>query len=125
MENNQKEITFFEDKNVIVTQSRYIAGSKTYVLRNISSVSILKINKSRTSALILLVIGVVMLSTDLTKFLGVLLSAIGFIWLVAIKNEYAVRITTNAGELNSLTSKDYKYIESIVKSINEAIILRG
>ena len=41
MENqiNNEEKIFFQENNVLVSQSRLVIGDKTYVLRNISSVS--------------------------------------------------------------------------------------
>ncbi|TCO27099.1 hypothetical protein EV200_103433 [Pedobacter psychrotolerans] len=55
----QKEVTFYQDVNV--TQSRYVTNSKTYAMRNISSVHIFEIIKSKTPPIILIILGILML----------------------------------------------------------------
>jgi hypothetical protein len=46
-EQTQNETTFYQDGYVAVTRSRYITQSKTYAMRNISSVHIFEIEKSK------------------------------------------------------------------------------
>jgi hypothetical protein len=125
METNQAETIFYQDANVTVTQSRFIASSKTYAMRNISSVSLFKIEKSKTGPLILMGLGLLLLFGDGTRVMGVILIVVGLFWIMNIKDEYSVRISTNAGESNSLVSKDESYIQKIVNALNEAIIHRG
>ena len=127
MEENQtqQEKTFYKDNNVTVTQSRYIADSKTYAMRNISSVSIYTVEASYKLEIFLLLVGVIMLIGESTRILGGLLAVVSVVLIVMKKSEYAVRISTNAGEANSLTSKDKEYIEKIVNALNDAIIHRG
>ncbi|MAB38696.1 MAG: QacE [Aequorivita sp.] len=127
METNEQhqEKMFYQDSTVTVTQSRYIAGSKTYAMRNISSVSLFKIDKSRTGAILLLIVGILLLFFEGIRVVGVILAILGGIWLFSIKDEYSVRISTNAGEANSLVSKDQAYIQKVVNALNDAIIHRG
>jgi hypothetical protein len=125
MEINQPEKTFYQDQHVTVTQSRFIARGKTYAMRNISSVSIFKIEKSKTMPIIVAVIGILLLFGDDTKTFGGILAVIGIIWTLTLKDTYSVRISTNAGEANSLVSKDQTYIQKIVNALNDAIIHRG
>ncbi|MCB0465793.1 MAG: hypothetical protein KDC78_09005 [Aequorivita sp.] len=127
METNEQhqEKMFYQDSTVTVTQSRYIAGSKTYAMRNISSVSLFKIDKSRTGAILLLVVGILLLFPEGTRVVGGIIAILGGIWLFSIKDEYSVRISTNAGEANSLVSKDQVYIQKVVNALNDAIIHRG
>ncbi|HCW06926.1 MAG TPA: hypothetical protein DGG95_06135 [Cytophagales bacterium] len=94
-------------------------------MRNISSVSIFRIEKNRIFQIILIVIGVLMLFSDSSRVLGGIVAVIAALWLFTIKDEYSVRISTNAGEANSLTSKDQNYIQKIVDALNDAIIHRG
>jgi multisubunit Na+/H+ antiporter MnhC subunit len=121
----QNEVTFYQDANVTVTQSRYLTNSKTYAMRNISSVHIFEIIKSRKLPIIMIVIGVLMLLADNVRIAGFVVFAIGVALLFLIKNEFAVRISTNSGEANSIVSKDKIYIQKIVDALNEAIIHRG
>ncbi|PTQ92414.1 hypothetical protein C8P68_11214 [Mucilaginibacter yixingensis] len=119
------EVTFYQDRSVTVTQSRYITNSKTYAMRNISSVHIFEIVKSRTFPVLLIIVGGLMMCADSARVLGAVLLVLGIALLFVIKNEFAVRISTNSGEANSFISKDRAYIQTIVDALNEAIIHRG
>lgn len=124
MEDNliQQERVFFQDSNVTITQSRYIANGTTYAMRNISSVDVFKVPLKYTAETILIILGV-----GLLPLFG--LGLIFIIWAIIMSNKkkpnYAVRITTNAGETNSFISPEKEYIQKIVNAINEAIIQRG
>jgi len=125
MENTQvQEKIFYQDNNVIVTQSRFISGGKTYAMSNISSVALFKKTKSRLFQILLIIVGVVLLFGD-NKGYGIALAAIGGIALYLTKDDYIVRITSNAGEADGLISKDQKYIQKVVNAVNSAIIHRG
>lgn len=121
----QNETTFYQDPTVTVTQSRFVTQSKTYAMRNISSVHIFEIVKSKVIPIILIILGLPMLISKETLFYGFLVILFGILWLILNKNQYAVRISTNAGEANSIVSKDKAYIQKIVNALNEAIIHRG
>lgn len=127
MENLQSigETTFYKDLNVTVTQSRYVTQSKTYAMRNISSVHVFEIIKSKKFPAILMILGLLLLFSGDTRIIGIIVAAVGALILFLIKNEYAVRISTNSGEANSIVSKDKIYIQKIVNALNQAIIHRG
>lgn len=121
----ENELTFYQDGFVTVTQSRYVTESKTYAMRNISSVHVFEIIKSRTKAVLMIIFGLFLLFSKDIFWIGIIIIALGIWWLLSIKNEYAVRISTNAGEANSITSKNRDYIQKIVNALNDAIIHRG
>lgn len=121
----QNETKFYQDSAVIVTQSRFVTQSKTYAMRNISSVHVFEIIKSKTKAIFLVIFGLFFLFSKTFFWIGLIIIALGIWWLFSIKNEYAVRISTNAGEANSIISKNKDYIEKIVNALNDAIIHRG
>lgn len=121
----QNEVTFYNEAGVLVTQSRYVTRSKTYAMRNISSVHTFEIVKSKTLPIVLIIVGALMLLSDAARVVGGFILLIGVAILVSIKNEYAVRISTNSGEANSIISKDRGYVQGIVNALNEAIIHRG
>jgi hypothetical protein len=121
----QNEVTFYQDINVTVTQSRYVTNSKTYAMRNISSVHIFEIVKSKILPIVMVILGGLMLLSEASRVLGFILLAIGILILVLIKNEFTVRISTNAGEVNSIVSKDRLYVQNIVNALNDAIVFRG
>ncbi|MCT2408436.1 DUF6232 family protein [Chryseobacterium antibioticum] len=121
----QNETKFYQDSSVTVTQSRFVTQSKTYAMRNISSVHIFEIIKSKTKAILMAIFGVLLLFSKDIFWVGIIVITLGIWWLFSIKNEYAVRISTNAGEANSIISKDKDYIQKIVNALNNAIIHRG
>ncbi|WP_343533256.1 DUF6232 family protein [Pedobacter sp.] len=122
---NQNETQFYKDSKVTVTQSRYVTDSKTYAMRNISSVHVFEIVKNRSLPIAMIIIGGLMLLGDGIRVAGGVILLIGILILVLIKNEYAVRISTNSGEANSIVSRDKIYIQKIVDALNDAIIHRG
>ena len=121
----QNEVMFYQDGNVTVSQARFITNSKTYAMRNISSVHIFEIVASRKLPFIMILIGFFMLFSDSARIAGFITLALGVGILFLIKNEFSVRISTNSGEANSIVSKDKVYIQTIVNALNEAIIHRG
>ena len=121
----QNEVTFYQDTNVTVTQSRYITHSKTYAMRNISSVHIFEIVKSKTLPIIMIILGVLISFSSEARVIGALLFIIGLLIVILSKNEFSVRISTNSGEVNSIVSKNRTYIQEIVNALNQAIIHRG
>lgn len=123
--NTQPETTFYQDAQILVTQSRYVTDTKTYAMRNISSVHVFEIVKSKTVQVILIAIGFLLIFNDNLRIIGFLLLAGSIASFLLIKSEYAVRISTNSGEANSLISKDKIYIQRIVNALNDAIIHRG
>ena len=44
------------------------------------------------------------------------------VWMSRIKTQYHVNLSSAAGEVHALTSKNKAYIEKIVVSINDAIV---
>ncbi|MEH6306198.1 DUF6232 family protein [Olivibacter sp. CPCC 100613] len=121
----QNEIHFYQDGDIIVTQSRYIAQATTYAMRNISSVKLKKIPAERRMAIIMFLGGFLMLFSSDARVIGVLLIAVAITLFVYIKDEFAVRISTNAGETNTFISKNREHVQKIVDALNEAIIYGG
>lgn len=64
----QNETTFYQDSLVTVTQSRYITQSKTYAMRNISSVHVFEIEKSKVTPILMILLGIPVLF--LGKYFG-------------------------------------------------------
>jgi len=82
-ETNQSEKTFYQDQNVLVTQSRFVANGKTYAMRNISSVSNFRIKKSGCLAAFFIIIGFpAILAGDKAMAFGIIMVGIGIvIWI--------------------------------------------
>lgn len=120
----QNETVFYHDTNVTVTPVRYVTPSRTYSMKNVSSVYVCEIVKSRLTAIVMTLLGFPFLFSGNLFFIGILMILLGIWWFISIKNEYAVRISTNAGEANSIVSEDKIYIEKIANALNEAYIQR-
>ena len=127
METPQQEKIFFQDTDVTVTQSRFISGGTTYAMRNISSVFLYKFPKNLSKPKFLIAVGIILLiiSNDIYKLIGVAVIVLGILWFKSIKDKYAVRISTNAGQLNSIISEDSMYLQKIVDAVNDAMVHRG
>lgn len=123
METNTEKV-FYQDHNVTVTQARFVSDSKTYAMRNISSVSIRKIDRSIKGEIILIILGVILLATQVW-FVGIAVVVIAVILLFTRKDSFSVRINSNSGEADGLISKDRDMIEKVVHALNEAIVHRG
>jgi hypothetical protein len=121
----QNETTFYQDSSVTVTQSRFVTHSKTYAMRNISSVHIFEIEKSRVVPILMMLFGLPFIFSRDIFWIGLILICLGLLIILSIKNEFAVRISTNAGEANSIISKNRDYVQKIVNALNDAIIHRG
>jgi hypothetical protein len=125
MEPLNKEVVFYQDQHVTVTQARFISQGKTYAMSNISSVSLFEIKRSRILEILMIIIGLFMLAADDTRIVGVLLIMIAIALFFLLKNSYSVRIQSTSGEADGLISKDGEYVNKIVSAVNEAIIFRG
>jgi len=128
MENMETTEKYFykNSKNVIVTQSRFVAEGKTYAMRNISSVALFTKKKSRTMQILMMVIGVgLIFSPTNLRILGAIIAVLGAISMFLTHDEYSVRITTNAGETDGLVSIDKQYMQDVVNALSEAIVHRG
>ena len=121
---NEKE--FYKNSNVLVTQSRVVINQKTYAMRNVSSVSMLIEDKSRSKliSVIFLVFGLILLYNSRYDLASVSI-IIATIFLFNLKNKYIVRISSNSGDSNALISTDKNYIRNVVDAINKAIVYRG
>ena len=154
MENqiNNEEKIFFQENNVLVSQSRLVIEDKTYVLRNISSVSTASncsIKKpSKTFYKILVGIAFILLFqkiitiglylevnkevpfSDYVKvvlYIGLIIFSI--YTMSKLKTQYFysyfVRISSNSGTSDVLNSPDKSYIQKVVDALNQAIIYNG
>jgi len=149
---NEEERIFFQDNNVLVSQSRLVIAEKTYVLRNISAVSTTSNHwfKKPNKSLYKVLIGVALmmmyaqyknhlhsekLHIDISTFtyfmmfvyITVIIYAIYKMFKLKIEHfySYSVRINTNSGTSDVLSSPDKEYIQKVVGALNQAIIYRG
>ncbi|SEK65149.1 hypothetical protein SAMN04487787_1037 [Kosakonia sacchari] len=123
-----EEVQFYNNGNVSITNSRFMVGSTTYAMNGVTSVKRGQTKPSKVAPVILAIIGLIMLfaaATLMFKGIGILLVVIAVAWFKSIKPEYIVFLNSASGESQALSSTDRKYIDDVIKSLNDAIIHRG
>ena len=131
------EVIYFSESDIQITNKRAVFGSKTYAMRNVSSVSKKIIYTSKTVEALFAVggagfaglIGLLMIVSDeinvfqIVFFLGSLLFTVLGVWLYRrVKNSYSVQISSSSGEVKAFTSQNEDLVSSIVHALSEAII---
>lgn len=116
-----QEISFFENKNVIVTQTRFIVAHKVVEIKNISDVKIGSVRVYRTFKLVLALIGFLLMFFNAWRIPGIILFFVSILSVYFTDEKYSVHLNTKSGETDSLISKDRDYIEQVVKAINDAM----
>jgi Family of unknown function (DUF6232) len=126
-ESNQSEKIFYQDQNVIVTNSRVVASGKTYAMSNISSVTNFRIVKNSTIGIVIIVVGGLSLFSGEWQgwLFGIIVIILGAVIIRKKKDYFSVQISSNSGESKAIISKDKNYVQKIVDAVNEAIIYRG
>ena len=149
-----RETIILEMDNIRITNNRAFMGLKTYQIADIRSVSLVERNRSPAAgkvlvilSLLCLVIGTLSCMAALSiRFITMiqdysdwprinvhfLFAVVGllFIYLGSMgwesdKPTYIVQIETPSGTSRALETKDKKYVERIIKAINDAIARQG
>lgn len=138
------EERFFDDGNVLVTNSRVIAQGDTYALANITSCKVRQeelydVNEGlKVLRFLVAVVGVVLslwVASELGRqggacmiwLVGVVLSVLA---AMAIKYKfaymlYSIHLGDSSGEQKVLASRDRDWIFQIADAVNHAIVARG
>lgn len=128
-----QEETLYSDNVVAVTNARVIISGATYALRNITSVRMTYSSPRVVWAIILAALGIIILLLYWLRPDGAIAPAGAFVlpggmiggavlWMLMARTHFHVGLSTTAGELHVLTSKDKAYIQQIVERINSAIV---
>ena len=121
-----EEKIFFNKGNVSVSNSRFIVDGQTYAMSNVTSVKSGKIPAANTAALVICLIGLMcLLGTAVVKIVGIIFIVVGIIAYRGAKPQFTVVLNTSAGENKALSSEDEAYVDSIIQSLNDAIVSRG
>ncbi|WP_295675812.1 DUF6232 family protein [uncultured Mucilaginibacter sp.] len=116
-----QEISFFENKNVIVTQTRFIVAHKVVEIKNILAVKTRSVRVYRALKLVLALIGFLLIFFNAWRIPGIILFFVSILSVYFTEEKYSVHLNTKSGETDSLISKDRDYIEQVVKAINYAM----
>lgn len=119
-----EETIYYQNGDVLVTNSRFVTGGKTYAMRNISSVQMGKIVPNNSFWIIALLVSIIVIIAGSmpAKFGAGLFAVFCFLAIRGSKTKYTVRINSNSGEVDGLASNDQAYINTIISAINQAII---
>ncbi len=123
------EHVFFEDAGVKVTNTRFVAGGRTFAVSGITSVSLSKITPQRKGPIAVGVLSILLLlgSRGDTSILvvGLVLLAAAVVYWFVDSSRYSVRLMTASGESDAFSAKDELLVGRVVDALNEAIIARG
>ncbi|MCT0209496.1 MAG: hypothetical protein DCF18_01695 [Cyanobium sp.] len=117
------EHTFFESGDVKVTNARFISGSQTFAMSNVTSVKAFEQRPKRFWGILLLIIGLVIAVSD--QAVGLAISAGAVLILYMQKTVYHVMLSTSGGETSALNTHQQEYLHKVVAALNEAIVHRG
>jgi hypothetical protein len=131
MNTENKEIRFFSEQGVQVTNARLIVPGKTYAMANITSVSTKRENPSYSGVkftgglAFLMGFAALPFGSWQLGILAIMLIAVAVVWGLSLKPDFHLKISSASGESSALSSKDQLYVERIVQAIQDAIIHRG
>jgi hypothetical protein len=117
------EKTFFEYEDVKVTNARFISGSQTYAMSNVTSVKAFEQKPKRLGGIVALAIGAAVAVN--TPTVGIVIAAAAALYLYLQKTLYHVMLATSGGETSALKTHQREYLQKVVTALNEAIVHRG
>lgn len=125
------EKTYLQQGDVMVTSARFIVGSQTFAMRNITSVTAMEIEPDNPFPGYLMMLGsvIVMIGFGISSvsagILGVVIAGAGGYWGWQQTSTFSVVLTTAGGEVRAYTSQNRKVIATIVEALNRSIVERG
>ena len=117
------EKTFFEYEDVKVTNARFISGSQTYAMSNVTSVKAYEKKPNRIGGIVVLVLGLAIAAGE--PAVGLAIVAAAAIYLYMQKTVYHVMLATSGGETSALKTYQRNYLDKVVSALNQAIVHRG
>lgn len=124
-----EEREFFSGDNIYVSLTRFVAFGKTYAMSGVTSVGAAEVKPDFGGANLLMILGAIFaligLSAPYAFLFGILLLGAGYFVRASKTPDYYVMLTTAAGQVHAVRSKDRDYISSIVQALNDCIVARG
>lgn len=120
-----KEVTFFEYEDVKVTNTRFINGSQTYAMNNITSVKTYEQKPNRNLGILICIIGLGITITGQEPIIGILIMAAAIIFMYLQKTIFHVMLATSGGETSALKTHQREYLNKVISAVNQAIVHRG
>lgn len=126
MDSDRETLFYSDNRGVRITSKQIVVGEKSYPMHNINTVAFSKTPPNRAGALwcVALSLGVGALGIPTQLWLAVLggmaLAGLCLWWMVSIKPRYSAVIGGFSGTFHAVTSRDEKYIKSVVHAIDDA-----
>jgi hypothetical protein len=122
-----QEHTFLAEGNVYVTNARLISGAQTYAVAGITSVRVTIEGAKVGFPIFLLIIGLLLLvgASVETTVGGLLLIALAILILRSQSPTHNLVLTTAAGEVRAIASKDREFIHRVHAALSNAIVSRA
>lgn len=119
-----EEQVFFQYEDVKVTNARFINGSQTFAMNNVTSVKPYVKKPSRTGGVLALLFGL-FLMFQASLMAGLLISLGAAYYLYQQKTVFKILLSTSAGETTALVTYQREYLNRVIAALNEAIVHRG
>lgn len=119
-----EEKTFFEYDDVKITNTRFMIGSQTYAMSNITSVKAYEEKPKRTLGIIGLIAGII-IAVQIEPIAGAIIAFVSILLMFIQKTVYHVMLNTSGGETSALKTHQTEYLNKVVSALNEAIVHRG
>jgi hypothetical protein len=127
--NKMEEREFFSGEEIYVSLTRFVAFGKTYAMSGVTSVGAVEAKPDHSGSTLTIALGAlcILIGLAFTTFLiiGVVLIAAACYLRSTKTPDHYVMLTTSAGQVQAVRSKDKEYIGSIVKALNDCIVARG
>ncbi len=117
------EKTYFEYEDVKVTNARFITGSQTFAMSNVTSVKASEEKPKRLSGILILIVGLAI--ANQSPIVGIAIAAAAAFYLYKQKTMYHVMLSTAGGETSALKTHQREYLDEVVGALNQAIVYRG
>lgn len=117
------ETTFFDIGDVKVTNARFMSGTQTYAMTNVTSVKPFVEAPKRFWLIVMVIVGLLVMTNNVAVGLLIAALAAGFLYLQ--KTKYHLVLSTASGETKALWTHDRSYLDGIINALNQAIIHRG
>lgn len=115
--------TYFEYEDVKVTNARFITGSQTFAMSNVTSVKAFEQTPKRLGGILILIVGLAI--ANQSPVVGIAIAATAAFYLYKQKTMYHVMLSTAGGETSALKTHQCEYLDKVVGALNQAIVYRG
>ena len=124
------EVVLFQSGEIMVTNTRFVVGTKTFAMRSITSVQSVKKRANYTFPCMVVSGGVVIAFTGFSYSLwlglfGILTVFQGLWFISQWRPVFTVVLTTAAGEATAYRNPNQDHISQIVRALNDCIISHG